>query len=108
HCAGGRLVSHARVLRGLRHCLMAGQPTAPEPLELRPLSARLEATILPPGSKSITNRALLLAALSLERCELHNALECDDTQIMIRALEALGFQIEVDWAKCLLAVSRPR
>jgi 3-phosphoshikimate 1-carboxyvinyltransferase len=80
---------------------------APEALEIRPLSGRLDATIQPPGSKSITNRALLLAALSNDRCLLHNALQCDDTEIMILALGTLGFHVEVDWGKCLVAVSRP-
>jgi 3-phosphoshikimate 1-carboxyvinyltransferase len=86
---------------------MEGQSTAAERLEIRPVSGRLEATVVPPGSKSITNRALLLGALSDGRCELYNALRCDDTEIMIEALGTLGFSLEVDWAKCKVAVSRP-
>jgi 3-phosphoshikimate 1-carboxyvinyltransferase len=91
----------------MRTELMAGQSTAPATLEIQPLSGRLDTTILPPGSKSITNRALLLAALSESRCELHNALECDDTEVMIRALQTLGFEVEVDWSRHTVAVSRP-
>jgi 3-phosphoshikimate 1-carboxyvinyltransferase len=86
---------------------MAGQSNTRETLEIRPLSATLDATILPPGSKSITNRALLLAALSERCCELHNALECDDTQIMVRALQALGLRVQADWAEGRVSVSRP-
>jgi 3-phosphoshikimate 1-carboxyvinyltransferase len=86
---------------------LAGQSTVPDTLEIRPLSEKLDATIRPPGSKSITNRALLLAALGDGCCQLHNALECEDTEIMIGALRALGFQVEVNWAKSSVAVSRP-
>jgi 3-phosphoshikimate 1-carboxyvinyltransferase len=43
-----------------------------------------------PGSKSISNRALLLAALSPGRTELSGLLDADDTRVMIGALRALG------------------
>lgn len=46
-----------------------------------------------PGSKSITNRALLLAALSGKSVVLHNILDSDDSRYMRRALETLGVQI---------------
>jgi len=47
-----------------------------------------------PGSKSISNRALLLAALSQGRTELTGVLEADDTRVMIEALRTLGVQVE--------------
>jgi len=47
-----------------------------------------------PGSKSISNRALLLAALSQGRTELTGVLEADDTRLMIEALRTLGVQVE--------------
>src|SRR5580700_4694239 len=47
-----------------------------------------------PGSKSISNRALLLAALSQGRTELTGVLEADDTRVMVEALRALGVQVE--------------
>jgi len=47
-----------------------------------------------PGSKSLTNRALLLAALSKGESTLHNVLFSDDTTVMIEALHELGVQIE--------------
>ena len=49
-----------------------------------------------PGSKSLSNRALLISALADGRTEVHNALECDDTKHMVRALRALGVNIELD------------
>jgi 3-phosphoshikimate 1-carboxyvinyltransferase len=46
-----------------------------------------------PGSKSYTNRNLLLAGLSNGKCILSNALESDDTKAMINALKLLGIKI---------------
>ena len=46
-----------------------------------------------PGSKSISNRVLLLSALSQGSCKLHGLLDADDTQVMRQALRALGVQI---------------
>ncbi len=48
-----------------------------------------------PGSKSITNRALLLAALSEGPCLLHGVLFSDDSRVFIGALRDLGFELEV-------------
>jgi 3-phosphoshikimate 1-carboxyvinyltransferase len=55
--------------------------------------ARGEVTL--PGSKSISNRALLLAALSPQATELTGLLEADDTRVMIEALRALGVTVAV-------------
>jgi len=60
-----------------------------------PPVARLAGTIRLPGSKSISNRALLLAALSRGDTVLEHLLESDDTQVMLEALAALG----VEWRK---------
>lgn len=49
-----------------------------------------------PGSKSITNRALLLAALSACRCTLHGVLFSDDSRAFLDCLVKLGFQVEAD------------
>ncbi|WP_034265154.1 3-phosphoshikimate 1-carboxyvinyltransferase [Actinospica robiniae] len=56
------------------------------PTATGPVAARVSV----PGSKSATNRALLLAALSEEPCELYRPLRSRDTLLMARALEALG------------------
>jgi 3-phosphoshikimate 1-carboxyvinyltransferase len=47
-----------------------------------------------PGSKSISNRMLLLAALAKGRTILHNLLDSDDTQVMIDSLQKLGVSIQ--------------
>lgn len=47
-----------------------------------------------PGSKSISNRTLLLAALAEGRTEIHDLLDSDDTQVMLSGLSSLGVKIE--------------
>src|SRR4029450_14028365 len=48
-----------------------------------------------PGSKRITNRALVLSALADGRTVLRGALWSEDTEIMVEALRRLGFAVEV-------------
>ena len=50
-------------------------------------------TVQLPGSKSISNRALLLAALASGETRLQNLLDADDTQVMRQALRTLGLQV---------------
>ena len=58
-------------------------------------AARLRpAAITLPGSKSISNRTLLLAALSDNACRIDNLLDADDTRHMLAALQSLGVCIE--------------
>ena len=52
------------------------------------------AAITLPGSKSISNRTLLLAALSDNACRIENLLDADDTRHMLAALQSLGVRIE--------------
>jgi 3-phosphoshikimate 1-carboxyvinyltransferase len=59
-----------------------------------PLGNQLNASILLPGSKSITNRALILSACCSGNTTLEHALESEDTQIMIDALRNLGVSIK--------------
>ncbi len=54
----------------------------------------LDATVLLPGSKSLTNRYLVLASLASERSRLRAPLRSRDTQLMAQALRALGVRIE--------------
>ncbi|MDR0520343.1 MAG: 3-phosphoshikimate 1-carboxyvinyltransferase [Planctomycetaceae bacterium] len=58
---------------------------AVEPRPITPKGA-LNAVVTPPGSKSITNRALLLAALAESETDLIGVLQCEDTQVMFDAL----------------------
>ncbi len=76
------------------------RPAAPpnDPLPIKPLSGPLRATVRPPGSKSYTNRALVLAALGDGRSTLTGALFSDDTWHMIRGLQALGIEVTPDEA----------
>ena len=55
-----------------------------------------------PGSKSLSNRALLLAALASGTTRLTNLLQSDDTRMMINALRQLGISIALsdDWREC--------
>jgi len=63
---------------------------------IQPLTRAFNSTIAPPGSKSITNRALILAALSAGKSTLTNVLLADDTRVMLDALESLGFEMEIN------------
>ena len=67
----------------------------PDLIEISPLTSPVTAHITVPGSKSITNRALILAALAERQTTLTGALWSEDTQIMVEALQALGFSVEV-------------
>ncbi len=62
------------------------------PLTLEPLARPPELSWQVPGSKSITNRALILAALSSGQTELEGVLTSDDTEHMQRCLSALGVE----------------
>src|SRR4026208_824060 len=67
----------------------------PRVLEIVPVRkpVRLQVTI--PGSKSITNRALVLAALAEGETTLCGALWSEDTQVMVECLQDLGFMVNV-------------
>jgi 3-phosphoshikimate 1-carboxyvinyltransferase len=67
-------------------------------IEIAPISHPLAATVSVPGSKSITNRALLLAAMASGRSVIESVLISDDTRRMVAALISLGFAVEVDEA----------
>ncbi len=58
----------------------------------------------PPGSKSLTNRAMVLAALGRGPCQLDNVLLADDTRVMIDALRQLGFELALDEGASRLTV----
>ena len=64
-----------------------------EYLDLAPI-ARVGGTVKLPGSKSISNRTLLLAALAEGNSEVRGLLDSDDTQRMLEALTLLGIQLD--------------
>jgi 3-phosphoshikimate 1-carboxyvinyltransferase len=63
---------------------------------MQPLEGPIQGQVRPPGSKSYTNRALILAALAKGRSTLHGALFSDDTLHMANGLAALGFEVVRD------------
>ncbi len=67
--------------------------TALDALTVHPAAARLGGRISPPGSKSITNRALLLAGLAAGTSHITGALKSLDTILMARALRAMGVDV---------------
>ncbi len=85
-----------------QQCFMKPLEQLPDPLAIPVWSrsagqAPLDCTIRPPGSKSLTNRALLLAALGSGTSEIrHPLIDADDAERMIAAVEALGARTERD------------
>ena len=67
----------------------------PDLIEIVPLAKPVPAQITVPGSKSITNRALILAALANGETTLSGALWSEDTQVMVDCLQELGFMVGV-------------
>lgn len=74
-------------------------------LEIIPLAKPPNADIKIPGSKSFTNRALLVASLALGRSTLNGALFSDDTRYMSEALKKLGVKIEADEKRCVFTIT---
>lgn len=70
---------------------MTQQKHYPEHIDLEPV-LHAEGSIRLPGSKSISNRTLLLAALAEGTTRIHDLLASDDTMVMLGALRALGIQ----------------
>jgi len=64
-------------------------------IEIQP-TGPVRGSVRPPGSKSITNRALVCAALADGRSTLLGALDSEDTRVMIDSLRRLGIEVEHD------------
>src|SRR5881409_1599514 len=67
----------------------------PQCIEIIPAAGPVQAAITVPGSKSITNRALVLAALADGESVLSGALWSEDTQVMVECLQEMGFMVNV-------------
>jgi 3-phosphoshikimate 1-carboxyvinyltransferase len=74
-------------------------------LDLGPFS-RASGTVRLPGSKSISNRVLLLAALADGETTITNLLDSDDTRVMLEALEKLGVRLKRDGDTCVVTGTR--
>lgn len=69
----------------------------PEPsLHIKPVSRPLSASVRVPGSKSLTNRALMVAALAEGKTRLTNALFSDDSLYFAESLRRLGFAVDLE------------
>lgn len=75
---------------------------------ITPPNRALTGRVSPPGSKSITNRALLLAALASGKSRLTGALKSKDTVLMARALREMGVTVEEPDATSFLVTSSGR
>lgn len=65
-------------------------------IEIRPVSEPIVGSIRPPGSKSITNRAFIIAALAEGTTNLTGVLDSEDTRVMVASLRKLGFDVETN------------
>ncbi len=81
------------------------RPTFPEELEVTPLEGPPDATIRVPGSKSVTNRALILAALADGHTKITNPLFADDSYWLMHALVRLGIDVSADSGRAEINVN---
>ena len=76
----------------------------PDKLTLSPIQ-KISGNLVLPGSKSLSNRILLLSMLAEGKTEIQNLLDGDDVRRMVEALETLGIQLEENRAENLITVS---
>jgi 3-phosphoshikimate 1-carboxyvinyltransferase len=76
---------------------LGGMTTAyPDSIHIRPVSRPVSGSVQLPGSKSITNRALLIAGLAVGQSVIEDALFSDDTRYLAESLRRLGCAVEED------------
>ncbi len=68
----------------------------PDPFPVHPVAGPLDAEVTVPGSKSVTNRALVCAALAEGTSTLTGVLFADDTEAMLGVLRAVGLAVDAD------------
>ncbi|MDB5349780.1 MAG: 5-Enolpyruvylshikimate-3-phosphate synthase [Planctomycetota bacterium] len=79
-------------------------PDYPPEVTITPLSKPPTATVRVPGSKSLTNRALIVAALADGPSTLRGALASDDTRVMVDSLRTLGQKVEHDTNAAIIRI----
>ena len=89
-------MNHAVGVPGVDFTVEDVRPTFPEELEVTPLERPPDATIRVPGSKSVTNRALIIAALADGHSRILNPLFSDDSYWLMDALVRLGIDVRAD------------
>lgn len=84
-------------------------PQYPEKITIQPCSTKVDMICTPPGSKSITNRALVIAALNTGTREtnLTGVLKSEDTEVMVDCLKKLGFTLHADWETNTIKIRSP-
>ena len=80
-------------------------PPLPPSLRITPISHALNAIVRVPGSKSLTNRALLIASLANGTTHLTNTLFSDDSRYFAKALQTLGFDVQLNEANHSMTVT---
>ena len=88
-------MSHISGVPGVDFSLEDVRGDFPEELEIRPLPNPVDAVVVVPGSKSVTNRALILGTLADGPSTILNPLLSDDSYYLMQALTTLGFHLEV-------------
>lgn len=84
---------------------MPKPPPMPAELPIPPSAGPVHGAVRPPGSKSITNRALVCAALARGDSLLTGVLDSDDTRVMAAGLAALGIRLTAEWDRGHVRVS---
>src|SRR5947209_1156535 len=78
----------------------------PSEITLAPFpSPPRDARVRVPGSKSVTNRALIIAALAEGKSRLEGALDSEDTRVMAQSLRTLGIDVTHDPASATIDVT---
>ncbi len=72
---------------------------------VKPVTEPVRGSIRPPGSKSLTNRALITAALASGTTKLTGVLASDDTRVMVESLNRLGIPVAHDVENCTMEVA---
>lgn len=73
-------------------------------ITIEPSRGPLDASLRPPGSKSLTNRALVCAALAEGTSTLTGVLDSEDTQVMLAGLKSLGIAVSADQAQARVTI----
>ncbi len=82
--------------------------TFPDEIEIKPLDHPVDATVRVPGSKSITNRALIVASLADETSTIENPLFSDDSYWLMDALVRLGLPVHADREASIVTIGGKR
>src|SRR5438874_11091711 len=83
----------------------SSMPRDPTTISIEPWSGPApSAAVHLPGSKSLTNRALIIAAMADGPSVLEGALESEDTEVMVKALQDLGIRVHFDVDSARIAI----